>query len=83
MRRTIMRYVCCCITMMFTMISPKVKKRFPKLKTLVEAGLLQQNEEEILSLLNEQFPEYNKYWWVCFIDLEAKFEKKRFGVGCP
>lgn len=64
MRRTIMRYVCSCITMMFIMISPKVKKRFPKLKNLVEAGLLQQNEEEILSQLDDQFPKYNKYWWV-------------------
>lgn len=50
--------------MMFTMISPKVKKRFPQLKNLVEAGLLQQNEEEILSQLDNQFPKYNKYWLV-------------------
>lgn len=62
MRRTIMRYVCCSVTLMFTMISPRVKKRFPTLNHFVEAGLLQQNEKEILADLDSKFPKYNKYW---------------------
>lgn len=38
MRRTIMRYVCLGLTMVFTNISPRVKKRFPTLDHFVEAG---------------------------------------------
>ena len=37
-RRTIMRYCCLSMTMCFTMISPRVKKRFPTLDHLIEAG---------------------------------------------
>ncbi|KAF4526545.1 hypothetical protein B566_EDAN015594, partial [Ephemera danica] len=37
MRRTIMRYVCACQTLVFAMISPRVKKRFPTLDHFVEA----------------------------------------------
>lgn len=38
MRRTIMRYCCLASTMCYTLISPRVKKRFPTLDHLVEAG---------------------------------------------
>lgn len=38
MRRTIMRYVCLGLTMVFANISPRVKKRFPTLDHFVEAG---------------------------------------------
>lgn len=33
-----MRYVCMGLTMVFSNISPRVKKRFPTLDHLVEAG---------------------------------------------
>ncbi|KAJ8913440.1 hypothetical protein NQ315_017184 [Exocentrus adspersus] len=56
MRRTIMRYVCLCVTMTFTMISPRVKKRFPTLEHFVEAGLLHQSELEVLTDLEKNFP---------------------------
>lgn len=62
MRRTIMRYICLCVTMTFTMISPRVKKRFPTLDHFVEAGLLQVNERDIISELNSKFPKYSKHW---------------------
>lgn len=39
MRRTIMRYVCLGLTMVFANISPRVKKRFPTLDHYVEAGM--------------------------------------------
>jgi hypothetical protein len=64
MRRTIMRYVCLCITMVFTNISPRVKKRFPSLNHYVEAGLLNDNELEIIQDLNQKFPKHSKHWWV-------------------
>ncbi|KAJ8945000.1 hypothetical protein NQ318_010202 [Aromia moschata] len=62
MRRTIMRYVCLCITMTFTMISPRVKKRFPTLDHFVDAGLLHQSEKEIIADLDKKFPNYTKQW---------------------
>lgn len=34
-----MRYVCLCLTMVLSNISPRVKKRFPTLDHLVEAGI--------------------------------------------
>ncbi|XP_044748384.1 bestrophin-4 isoform X2 [Coccinella septempunctata] len=78
MRRTIMRYVCTCITMTFTMISPKVKKRFPNLDYFVDAGLLQQNEKEIMEDLNKKSPTYSKQWlpivWAASIITRARKE---------
>ncbi|ENN77029.1 hypothetical protein D910_05536, partial [Dendroctonus ponderosae] len=62
MRRTIMRYVCLCVTMTFTMISPRVKKRFPTLEHLVEAGLLHESEKEIMVNLNKKFPKLPIVW---------------------
>lgn len=64
MRRTIMRYVCLCITMVLGNISPRVKKRFPTLEHYVNAGLLNENERDIMQVLNEQFPKHAKHWWV-------------------
>lgn len=66
MRRTIVRYVCLCLTMVLTMISPRVKKRFPELNNLVEAGLLLENEKAILENLNMKFPKPAKHWYVLF-----------------
>lgn len=66
MRRTAMRYVCLCLTMVFAMISPKVKKRFPTLDHLVEAGLLLENEKIIMDDLNNKFPKHSKHWYVIF-----------------
>lgn len=62
MRRTMMRYVCLCLTMVLTNISPKVKKRFPTLDHLIEAGLLLENERQIMVDLNEKFPKPSKHW---------------------
>lgn len=47
MRRTIMRYVCLGLTMVFTNISPRVKKRFPTLDHFVEAGTYDINGNEL------------------------------------
>ncbi|XP_076273845.1 bestrophin 1 isoform X7 [Rhynchophorus ferrugineus] len=78
MRRTIMRYVCLCVTMTFTMISPRVKKRFPTLDHFVEAGLLHQSEKEIMVDLNNKFPKYSKHWlpivWASSIITRARKE---------
>lgn len=78
MRRTVMRYVCLCLTMIFTMNSPKVKKRFPTLDHFVEAGLLTDNEKSIMNDLNVKFPRHSKHWlpivWAASIVTRARKE---------
>ncbi|XP_073835883.1 bestrophin-4-like isoform X2 [Musca autumnalis] len=78
MRRTVMRYVCLCLTIVFTMISPCVKKRFPKMKHLVEAGLLLENEKKIIEAMDTAFPKYPKHWmpiiWAASIITRARNE---------
>uniref|UniRef100_A0A1B6MIT8 Bestrophin homolog n=1 Tax=Graphocephala atropunctata TaxID=36148 RepID=A0A1B6MIT8_9HEMI len=78
MRRTIMRYVCLCLSMVFTMISPRVKKRFPTLDHFVDAGLLLENEKAIIVDLNNKFPRHSKHWlpivWAASIVTRARKE---------
>ncbi|XP_050094685.1 bestrophin-4-like isoform X1 [Anopheles aquasalis] len=78
MRRTIMRYVCLCLTMVLTNISPRVKKRFPTIEHLVEAGLLNDNEHKIMAHLNQKFPRHSKHWlpivWAASIVTRARKE---------
>ncbi|KAM7356212.1 bestrophin-4-like [Cochliomyia hominivorax] len=78
MRRTIMRYVCLSLTMVLTMNSPRVKKRFPTFDHLVDAGLLVENEKVILRNINEKFSKYPKHWmpivWASSIVTRARKE---------
>lgn len=78
MRRTVMRYVCLCLTMALINISPRVKKRFPSLDNLVDAGLLVENEKTIIESLNTQFPRHSKHWlpivWAASIVTRARKE---------
>ncbi|KAF6200275.1 hypothetical protein GE061_006578 [Apolygus lucorum] len=78
MRRTIMRYVCLCLTMVFSMICPRVKKRFPTLEHLVDAGLMTDNEKCIVIDLNDKFPRHSKHWlpivWATAIVTRARKE---------
>lgn len=78
MRRTIMRYVCLCLTMVLSNVSPRVKKRFPTPDHLVEAGLLLENEKKIIDELNRKFPRHSKHWlpivWAASIVTRARKE---------
>ncbi|XP_055907865.1 bestrophin-2 isoform X3 [Eupeodes corollae] len=78
MRRTVMRYVCLCLTMALINISPRVKKRFPSLDNLVDAGLLVENEKVIIESLNSKFPRHSKHWlpivWAASIVTRARKE---------
>ncbi|XP_065085516.1 bestrophin-4-like isoform X2 [Ochlerotatus camptorhynchus] len=78
MRRTIMRYVCLCFTMVLSNISPRVKKRFPTIDHLVEAGLLNENEHKIMHDLNQKSPRHSKHWlpivWAASIVTRARKE---------
>ncbi|XP_053946786.1 uncharacterized protein LOC128855685 isoform X2 [Anastrepha ludens] len=78
MRRTIMRYVCLCLTMVLINVSPRVKKRFPGLTHLVDAGLLNDNEKSIIESMNKGFPRHSKHWlpivWAASIVTRARKE---------
>ncbi|XP_068143237.1 bestrophin-4 [Drosophila tropicalis] len=80
MRRTVMRYVCLCQVIVFTMISPQVKKRFPTYTQIIEAGLLLENEKAIIEGLDTSFPHYPKHWmpivWAASIVIRARRESK-------
>ncbi|KAF7264909.1 bestrophin-2-like [Rhynchophorus ferrugineus] len=77
-RRTIVRYVCVTFTMTLTLISPKVKKRFPTLNHLVHAGLLTQEEKKIVEDLDKEYPNQPKHWlplaWAANITTRARHE---------
>lgn len=80
MRRTIMRYVCLCQVIVFTMISPSVKKRFPTYTQIIESGLLLENEKNIIESLDVAFPYYPKHWmpivWAASLVNRARRENK-------
>ena len=78
MRRTIVRYVCVCLTLVLAMVSPRVKKRFPTMEHYVETGLLLENELAIFHSLNSKFPKPSKHWlpivWASSIVTRARKE---------
>lgn len=78
MRRTIMRYVCLCLTMVLRVLSPRVKKRFPKTSDLVDAGLVHENELAIIDDLERRFPGVSKNFlpivWAASIVTRARKE---------
>ncbi|XP_022211268.1 bestrophin-4 isoform X1 [Drosophila obscura] len=80
MRRTVLRYVCLCQVIVFTMISPNVKKRFPTYSQIIESGLLLENEKAIIENLDVAFPHYPKHWmpivWAASIVMRARKENK-------
>ncbi|KAK8752567.1 hypothetical protein OTU49_006276, partial [Cherax quadricarinatus] len=61
MRRTVMRYVNLTELITLIMISPTVKKRFPTLDHVVEAGFMTSNEKKIFDALDEK-TSHPKYW---------------------
>lgn len=73
-----MRYVCVCLTMSLRNIAPRVKKRFPTFQHFVDAGLLLDNERDIIENLNDKFPPYSKHWlpivWAAGIVSRARRE---------
>ncbi|XP_044253869.1 bestrophin-3-like [Tribolium madens] len=77
-RRTIVRYACATFTITLTMLSPRVKKRFPTFEHFVSAGLLTKDEVKIMNDLDNEFPSYSKYWlplaWAANVVTRARNE---------
>ncbi|XP_054723773.1 bestrophin-2-like, partial [Uloborus diversus] len=75
MRRGIMRYANLAFVITLTCISPCVKKRFPTMDHLVEAGILLPNEKKIMEHLKTS---HSTYWmplvWASSIAIRARKE---------
>lgn len=78
MRRTIVRYLCLSHAMCFMHTSTRVKKRFPNLSFMVEAGILLENEKDIIDEMIVRFPTHSKHWmpliWATSIITRARKE---------
>lgn len=49
--------------MTMSLISPKIKKRFPTLNHFVDSGLLSEEEVKIIEDIDNDFPNHTKYWY--------------------
>ncbi|XP_071549401.1 bestrophin-2-like [Panulirus ornatus] len=79
MRCTIIRYINLVIVMTFVMIAPGVKKNFPSLQHLLDAGYLTENEKAVLEELENKTAEHKTYvpiMWACKITDRARREGK-------
>lgn len=78
MRRNIMRYMCLAYVITLQRISLRVKKRFPTLQHLVDAGLMLESERKIFEVMDAKSP-MSKYWmplvWATNILNRARKEK--------
>ncbi|XP_073973899.1 bestrophin 2 isoform X3 [Rhodnius prolixus] len=61
MRRNIVRYAVLAYVITLKHVSVRVKKRFPTLQHIVEAGLMMESEKKIFELMDERHP-MAKYW---------------------
>lgn len=61
MRRTIVRYAILAYVITLKHVSVRVKKRFPTLQHIVDAGLMMESEKKIFEMLDERHP-MAKYW---------------------
>ncbi|CAO1430123.1 unnamed protein product [Diamesa tonsa] len=79
MRRTIMRYTCLSLAMVFRTLSTQVRQRFPKMTDLIDAGLINEQELALLEDAEEELPGYSRNWlpivWAAGIVTKAKEEK--------
>ena len=62
MRRNIMRYVLLSYVITLRRISFRVRKRFPTLDHIVDAGLMREDEQKIMEMLNDKCTVSN--WWM-------------------
>ncbi|KAK1786262.1 hypothetical protein P4O66_017963 [Electrophorus voltai] len=75
LRRTLMRYANLSSVLILRSISTRVRKRFPTLEHIVEAGFM---TEEELKTLNHLYSDFNKYWmpltWFANLASQAREE---------
>ncbi|XP_075228580.1 bestrophin 2 isoform X2 [Lycorma delicatula] len=61
MRRNIVRYAVLAYVITLKHVSVRVKKRFPTLQHVVDAGLMMESEKKIFELMDDRHP-MTKYW---------------------
>ncbi|XP_052405178.1 bestrophin-4 isoform X2 [Carassius gibelio] len=75
LRRTLMRYANLSSVLILRSISTRVRKRFPALEDIVEAGFMTTDE---LKKLNHLYSDFNKYWmplaWFANLASQARKE---------
>ncbi|ROL44650.1 Bestrophin-4 [Anabarilius grahami] len=75
LRRTLMRYANLSSVLILRSISTRVRKRFPTLEDIVEAGFMTAEE---LKKLNHLYSDFNKYWmplaWFANLASQARKE---------
>lgn len=80
MRRTIIRYINLCLILTFRLICLPVKKRFPTLQHLEDAGILQGRERQIFEKMDQDVSHHPKYWmplvWAGSIVTRARKENR-------
>ncbi|KAG5669821.1 hypothetical protein PVAND_000114 [Polypedilum vanderplanki] len=78
MRRTIMRYVNLSLVMVFRLLSPRVKTRYPKMEDLIEAGFITESELAVMKNIDQKYPSTSKSWlplcWAASICNRARAE---------
>jgi len=78
MRRTIARYLILALIQALRMTSIQVKKRFPTLSHLKEAGIITDSELKIIESVDEKCIQHPKYWmslvWAGAVVTRAKKE---------
>ncbi|KAK9500468.1 hypothetical protein O3M35_001726 [Rhynocoris fuscipes] len=61
MRRNIVRYAVLAYVITLKHVSVRVKKRFPTLQHIVDAGIMMESEKKIVEMMDERSP-MAKYW---------------------
>ncbi|XP_023340441.1 uncharacterized protein LOC111710568 isoform X2 [Eurytemora carolleeae] len=78
MRRTIARYLILALIQTLRMTSVQVKKRFPTLDHVCEAGIVTENEKKIIEDVEQKCIQHPKYWmslvWAGAVVTRAKKE---------
>ncbi|KAI1718443.1 bestrophin, RFP-TM, chloride channel domain-containing protein [Ditylenchus destructor] len=82
-RRNILRYLCLTQVLVLRDTSIKVRRRFPTIDCVVQAGFLQPHELEMMDKLTNGF---GKYWipinWACALAMKMR-EKGRINADPP
>lgn len=78
LRRTLMRYLNLSLILVLRSISSAVKRRFPTMEHLIEAGFMTRQELEIFSAVPSM--EFNTYWIPCTWFISHLKEAKKTNV---
>ncbi|CAD5221053.1 unnamed protein product [Bursaphelenchus okinawaensis] len=73
MRRNVLRYMVLTQVLVLRDISLQVRKRFPSLDSIVNAGFMMPHERQLMDVVTDK---YNRYWlpihWACSLAQQAK-----------